>query len=56
MAAGKLAKLALGATGKKKFNSIQAVPRSVQNIMFLDRIEISNFRSPCTYGYSFSLF
>lgn len=47
MAADKLAKMAFGAMGKKVFNSIHEVPRSVQKIIFLDRVGILNFRSPC---------
>lgn len=50
MAADKFAKLALGTTIKKEFSSIHGVPRSIQKIIFLDRIGIPNFRSHVLRG------
>lgn len=47
MAADKLAKSAVGGSMKQEFFSINEIPRSVQKIIFLNRIGIPNFRSPC---------
>lgn len=47
MVADKFAMSALEASEKKEFTSIHTVPRLIQKIIFLDRIGIPNFRSPC---------
>lgn len=47
MVADSLAKSALDASGKNEFTSIQNVPRHIQQLIFLDRIGIPNFLSPC---------
>lgn len=47
MAADKLARSAIGASDKKEFFSISEIPREIQKIIFLDRIGLPNFRSPC---------
>lgn len=46
-AADFLAKIAVGGNSKHEFHSIDELPRSLQKIIFLDRIGIPNFRSLC---------
>lgn len=50
-----LAKAALGQVENEFFSRLDLY-LNIQKLMFLDRIGIPSFRSPCKYMYSFSLF